>query len=120
MQVPSRKRVQAEECQMKALAFASVILVPVVAHADEILQTFKGSNQHTTRPFEVTGPWEIQWDARGDLFQLYLYQADGTLSAVPANQMGSGAGSAYQPHSGRFYLQMNALGSWQVTIVAVE
>lgn len=73
-----------------------------------------------TRPFKVNGPWEIQWDASGDIFQIYLYTSDGTLKDVAANQMGSGEGSYYNPQKGEYYLQVIAMGSWKVRIVNVS
>jgi hypothetical protein len=104
---------------MRAFTFAAALLVPTAIHGDQILRTFEGSDAHTTRPFEVTGPWEIQWDAHGSLFQIFLFGEDGNFIGVPANGSG-GTGSAYQPRGGRFYLQMNATGAWEVRIVAVE
>jgi hypothetical protein len=85
-----------------------------------VVASFTGSGGKNTRPFTTPGPWEVQWDAQGDIFQLYLYYEDGTLEGVPANQSGPGTGSSYHPKKGTYYLQVNALGAWSIKIVAVE
>lgn len=86
----------------------------------DVVATFSGSGSKNTRPFSVPAGWEIQWDATGDIFQLYLYKADGSLAGVPANQLGSGKGSSYQANAGKYYLQVNALGKWSMKIVKLE
>lgn len=82
--------------------------------------TFSGSGGKNTRPFTADGRWEIQWDASGSIFQLYLYSTDGSLIGVPANQQGPGKGSSYQPRGGRYYLQVNAIGDWEIKIVPLN
>lgn len=84
------------------------------------IATFSGSGGKNTRPFTTTGPWEIQWDAKGDIFQLFLYTANGDMAGVPANQQGSGKGTSFQPRAGKYYLQVNAIGTWSIKIVPVR
>jgi hypothetical protein len=84
---------------------------------DTVVQTFSGSGGRNTRPFTVKDGWEIQWDASGDIFQLYLYWADGELAGVAANQQRSGRGASYQPKGGQYYLQVNSIGDWTIKIV---
>lgn len=105
----------------KIVIFASVILLGCNLYAQEnIVKTFSGSGGKNTRPFSVNKGWEIQWDAKGDIFQLYLYNADGDMIGVPANQQGSGQGSSYQPKGGKYYLQVNAIGNWTIKIVQIS
>jgi len=85
-----------------------------------VIATFSGSGGKNTRPFTTTGPWEIQWDAKGDIFQLFLYTATGDMVGVPANQQGSGKGTSFQPKAGKYYLQVNAIGKWSIKIVPVK
>jgi len=85
-----------------------------------VIATFSGSGGKNTRPFTSTGPWEIQWDAKGDIFQLFLYTANGDIVGVPANQQGSGKGTSFQPKAGKYYLQVNAIGDWSIKIVPVK
>jgi hypothetical protein len=82
-----------------------------------VIAVFDGNGGKTTRPFKTAGPWEIKWDAKGDLFQLYLYSKTGEILGVPANQLGSGKGDSYQAKAGEYYLQVNALGTWKITII---
>jgi len=84
------------------------------------IATFSGSGGKNTRPFTTTGPWEIQWDAKGDIFQLFLYTANGDMVGVPANQQGSGKGTSFQPKAGKYYLQVNAIGTWNIKIMPVR
>ncbi len=84
------------------------------------IATFSGSGGKNTRPFTTTGPWEIQWDAKGNIFQLFLYTANGDMAGVPANQQGSGKGTSFQPKAGKYYLQVNAIGTWSIKIVPVR
>lgn len=106
---------------MRALITLMLIVgMCVVVYADNTITEFNGSGQHTTRPFTAPDKWEIQWEAEGDIFQIYIYKANGDLEGVAANQMGPGKGSAYQPKGGSYYLTMNAVGTWKVTIVKVQ
>ena len=85
-----------------------------------VIAQYSGNGTQNTRPFEVNGPWEIQWNADGQIFQLYLYDSSGNLIDVAANQMEAGKGSYYSPKTGSFYLQVNAMGDWQLKIVNVD
>lgn len=106
---------------MKSVLVLVVILATCLAvYADYTIQEFSGSGQHTTRPFTVPDGWEIQWDASGDIFQIYVYKANGDLDGIAANQQGPGKGSAYQPKGGSYYLMMNAMGTWKVKVVKVQ
>ncbi|OEG62201.1 MAG: hypothetical protein BHK79_02850 [Halanaerobium sp. MDAL1] len=87
---------------------------------NNVIAEYSGNGTQNTRPFEVNSPWEIQWDAEGQIFQLYLYDSSGNLIDVAANQMEAGKGSYYSPKTGSFYLQVNAMGDWQLKIVNVD
>jgi hypothetical protein len=84
------------------------------------IANFTGSGGLSTRPFTASGPWEIQWDAKGEIFQLFLYNSAGEMDGVPANQQGPGKGASYQAKGGTYYLQVNALGTWKIKIVPVK
>lgn len=81
--------------------------------------TFAGSGIRNTRPFTVSGPWEAQWDAKGSSFSIYLYTATGSLDGVIASQQGPGQGYSYQPNPGQYFLKVNAIGDWDISIVHV-
>jgi hypothetical protein len=87
---------------------------------DTVIQTFSGSGGRNTRPFTVKDNWEIQWDTRGDLFQLFLYRVNGESEGIPANQQGTGKGASYEPKGGQYYLKVNATtGNWTIKIVQI-
>ena len=86
----------------------------------KVLKTFSGSGGKNTRPFTVPAGWEIQWDAKGDIFQLFLYKTDGSMVGCPANQLGSGKGSSYQAKAGKYYLGVNSMGKWSIKIIKVQ
>lgn len=87
---------------------------------EKVVKTYSGSGGKTTRPFTVNDEWEIQWDAEGAFFQLYLYDENGNMIGVPANQQGGGTGSSYKAEGGEFYLKVNATKDWKIKIVNVE
>jgi hypothetical protein len=94
------------------------------AAASGIEAQWSGNGLTTTRPFRVSGPWELQWDSAGNFFQVFLYRAGEVHGqAIPnivANQPGSGSGSSYVPQSGEFYLVVNAIGRWSARAVRVQ
>jgi len=81
---------------------------------------YSGNGLKNTRPFKVNSAWEIQWNAAGDIFQIYLYDSNGNLVDIAANQMQPGEGSYYSPKTGTFYLEINAIGDWEVKIINVD
>ncbi len=87
---------------------------------DSAIKEFEGNEIKNTRPFTVNGAWDIEWEAKGDIFQIYLYDSEGTLQGIIANQMGPGKSSSYQPIGGRYYLNVNAMGNWTIKIKEVE
>lgn len=88
--------------------------------ADKVIAQYSGNGIKSTRPFSVDGSWEVQWEASGQVFQIYLYTQSGRMAGVLANQQGAGTGSSYQPKSGKYYLKINAMGNWNVKIINVD
>jgi|SRR6056297_2242313 len=87
---------------------------------EELIVEHSGKGVKTTRPFTTNGPWEIQWDAEGQIFQIYLYSGEGNLVDVAANQTGAGTGSYYNPKDGTYYIEVNAMGNWELKIINVK
>jgi hypothetical protein len=90
---------------------------------DPIIKSYSGNGAQTTRPFVAKTPWEIQWDTKTEdfmLFQTYLYDGDGNLVGVAANQTKPGKGSFYSPKKGTYYLNINAIADWEIKIVEVK
>ena len=46
---------------------------------EAVVHTFKGKGTQTVRPFKVANKWEVRWDAKGDIFQVMLYDSAGEL-----------------------------------------
>lgn len=107
---------------MKNILFILFLLIALteILPQDKIVTEFSGSNMKNTRPFQVSGSWEIKWDFEGDIFSIYLYTEDGELVTVAANQSGSGQGSSFQPKGGRYYLAVNAMGEWEIKIYDLD
>ena len=102
------------------VSLALLILAAGEAVANATIRELSGSGTRNTRPFQPQGPWEVKWNAKGEIFQVFVYTASGDLVGVAANQQGAGTGASYQPIGGNYYIQINALGSWSIEIVAVS
>ncbi len=100
-----------------AIFLALLFLYVSVSAGEKTIKTFSGGGAKNTRPFNVSTEWEIQWDAKGMIFQIFLFNANGDMVGVPANQQGPGKGSSYQSTPGKYYLQINAMGDWKIKIV---
>ena len=93
------------------------LFISTYTYGQEVVAEYSGNGIQNTRPFTVSNAWEVNWEASGDIFQLYLYTADGSMTGVVANQQGSGSGSSYQPQTGEYYFKVNAIGEWNIEIV---
>lgn len=87
---------------------------------ETVVVEYSGSGMKTTRPFTVDSSWELQWKASGMVFQVYLQSEDGQMVDILANQQGEGEGSSYSPKTGTYYLEINAMGDWEIKIVEVR
>ena len=103
-----------------SVLWLTVLFMTFAIAQDAFVQEYEGNGVLNTRPFTVVRGWEIQWDASGDIFQLYLHDGAGDLIGVAANQMGPGRGASYQPRAGTYYLQVNALGRWTIRMVSID
>jgi hypothetical protein len=99
------------------LVFAAGLALPTLA-ADREVANFSGLGTGATRPFTVTGPWEAQFTAEGDLVAK-LMSANGKLLGLVAGQIG-GSGSYYSPTPGTYFLSIVALSPWHIRIVEIE
>ena len=90
---------------------------------DPIIKEYSGNGMQTTRPFIIKTSWEMQWDTKIEdfmMFQVYLYDGNGNLIGVVANQIKPGRGSYYSPKKGTFYLTVNAIADWEIKIIEVK
>lgn len=96
---------------------AGLVAVSSALFAQTEIARFSGNGMRNTEPFTAPDGWELHWNARGAIFQVYLYSASGEMLDVIANQDKPGEGSSYVAKGGTYYLEVNALGSWTVSVV---
>lgn len=106
---------------MIAILMACFLLTlrPVLTASAEgqVLQEISANGVRNLRPFTVKDKWEIQWESKGTMLTITIYQSDGTLGNIAALQNGPGSGASYQPKGGEFYLQLSGTGEWTVRVV---
>lgn len=108
-------------CHVRSVLAVLILMgLSFAASQDPVVQRYAGNGTQNTRPFSVSQGWEVQWDASGDIFQLFLHTGSGDLVDVAANQMGSGSGASYFPQPGTYYFQVNAIGPWALSVVHVS
>ena len=98
-----------------ASAALMLLLVSVTCAYSEgnVIVEFNGNGTINTKPFETTGPWEIQW--KGYL-AIEVYGQNNTLA-----YMFSGRDqTSYVPTSGIFCLNINSIEAWTVTVRAIK
>lgn len=78
--------------------------------------SWKGNGMKTTEPFEVKKPWRIEWKNLGSVLQIYVYNLNGDLVALPVNTLEQGEDVSYVYETGEFYLTISAMGGWEVQI----
>ncbi len=125
---------------MKHILLISVILVAILLNAcaapattpepttpaptrtwTEVI-SWEGSSIKDTETFSITAnEWRILWDTKpgqyGDMnFQIYVYEASGSLKSVAANIIGGGSDVSYVRGSGNYYLTINTAQPYTITI----
>ena len=103
----------AEEAPARTTGSQTPPPTSVSARHRSAIASFKGSGFQNTRPFTVSSPWEIVWDAHG--INIMVYTADGKQVDVAGND--TGKGRSYQPKGGTFYLGIQGIGDWEVSVV---
>jgi hypothetical protein len=103
--------------RMRYFIFSLILLLlsatDVNSQAKTITQ-FNGNGAINTKPFETTGPWQIEW--KGDLV-IAVYTGDGTTAGLfhGVDQ------KSYMPKAGRYYLSIAGSNvPWTVTIKSAE
>ncbi|HEU4966408.1 MAG TPA: G5 domain-containing protein [Candidatus Saccharimonadales bacterium] len=82
-----------------------------------------GNGIQTTQKFTTTGDWTLNYTYdcssfgfKGN-FQVYIYNGDGSIGDVAANELGmSGSNIQYEHGAGTYYLEINSECSWHVTV----
>lgn len=86
------------------------------------VRVFKGSSIKNTESFDIQGEeWRINWKTKpGEYgamnFQIFVYNADGSLKDLVANIIGEGEDSSVIRGAGRYYLQFNTAQPYAVLV----
>jgi len=89
----------------------------------KVLLDKTGSGINKTRDFTAGGDWEIDWSydctsfgSQGN-FAIAVYNADGSLDDIAANQLGKKGSDVSNEHQGgTYYLEMNSECNWHVIV----
>ncbi len=82
---------------------------------DRPLFEFAGHGSGVTPPFEISGPTRLLYESGDIVMVLYLLDESGAV-VRNLHQPGVGAGSFVIEHPGRYHVQVNATGSWQISL----
>jgi hypothetical protein len=82
-----------------------------------VVASYEGKGQKKPQPFTVRDRWEVRWKAKGTMFAMTLYTADGEYVDLLANSMGADESSAFVPKGGEYYLDIRGIGRWSVQVV---
>ena len=96
---------------------------PLPSPSPTVLLDKEGSGIDKTQQFTAPGDWEIDWTydcsnfGQNGNFQIFVYNSDGSLADLGANQVGAkGSDTTYEHRGGTFYLQMNSECKWHVIV----
>jgi hypothetical protein len=108
----------------KNLFLASLMLLPLGVHAEELITEFKGSRSTVTLEFEVEAPWIMDWRISGDPSEMTgvdvsLFDAiTGAHEGVVLRQKIPGNGVRMFETSGRFYFRVDTtLLNWTLKVI---
>lgn len=104
------------------LCLSSVTLTEVGA-ADEIpILTLSANGARNTRPFTVKDHWEIRWSNPSSVLMVTVLRSNpqNDLDAIPVavgSQLKPGEGATYVEKGGQYYLNINGMGDWSISVV---
>ena len=93
----------------------------VVPYSESEAVTFSGSGTTTTRPFSVTGEWELKWKSKGFL-AVHLYNLESRLNEklMFVYTAEGGKGASYHADAGTFFLNIVATEPWSLSILELK
>ncbi|HON71779.1 MAG TPA: hypothetical protein PK512_00430 [bacterium] len=105
-----------------SISFANPLVGQEVKWSE--IAKWQGKGYKSTETFHIpSNEWRILWDTKpgkyGDMnFQIFVYEASGSLASVVANVIGKDKDSSYMRGSGDYYLIINTGQPYQVIIEA--
>ena len=93
----------------------------VVPYSESEAVTFSGSGTTTTKPFSVTGEWELKWKSKG-FMAVHLYNLESRLNEklMFVYTTEGGKGSSYHPDPGKYFLNIVASERWNISILELK
>lgn len=95
-----------------ALAVSGTVLAAPAQNRAASGYSFRGNGGKALPPIRISQPSTLQWAANGGVFQIF---SSGGLGGNVNSQ--ASRGWTYLP-AGRYQMQVNAIGSWAITIGA--
>ena len=97
---------------------------PAAPSTWHVVKSWSGTGAKKTEPFTISGKqWRINWSNKDTsgigsaLLQVMVYRPGGSLPLeIPVNTTQEGSDTSYVYQSGEFYLQINPMGSWKITV----
>ncbi len=105
-----------------ALLFCLSSVPPAFAAEETAIFTLSANGARNTRPFTVHDHWEIRWSNPSSVLMVTVLRSGPTndIEALPVavgSQLKPGEGATYIEKGGQYYLNINGMGDWTVSVV---
>ncbi len=90
----------------------------LAASHDNTVAHWAGSSSMITRPFHVSGAWELRWTS-GGMFNASLHRVGSNQERNLAFATEGTSSSAYQPDGGDYYIEFTGTEPWMAEIVSL-
>jgi hypothetical protein len=100
--------------------------IPVATKNSHVIDSWKGDYITNTTIFHVSSDeWKIKWITKpggyGSVnFQIYVYKSDGSLKCVAANVIGKSSDYIILKGAGNYYLFVNTLQPYEITVESLS
>ena len=94
-----------------------LLLCLTSALAAQPVASFQGGTERTTtKHFKVSGPWKLIWHFQGTALKVFIHADVSAPGAKPISQAGPGDGSLSIEKGGTFWLDVESVGIYQLTV----
>ncbi len=113
---------RSHQSSVKTVLMRIILLLMVLllcgSSVAQTVTTFEGSDGRVkTETFEVTGPWNLEWDFEGTALRVEIIHADTSRHVGnPIRQAGKGTGSASFQKPGPYYLEIKSVGDYSLKV----